>query len=181
MSELLGLSFDGPASPEISFGSSAEAVREGRSGWGVAWYPVGELSAHVVRNPLAEQSGGLMELRHDWDRFRTSLVVSHLRGAAKRAAHRDTHPFERSFGGRSWVLAHSGDLLGDVPASLPVPADPQFIPVGSTDTEHLFNWLLAQAAQRGAASLDAFGYAGLVDLLHEANALGLPRSAPGRR
>jgi len=172
VSELLALSFDGPASPEISFSEVVDHAAHLASGWGVAWYPIGEQAAAVLRNPLAGRSEGLTALLRDWDRFRTTLVLAHLRGAAKRSAYRDTHPFERNFGGRSWVLAHSGDLRGDLAFQLPLPAGPAYEPVGSTDTEHLFNWLLASAAERGASSLYELGYDNLAGLLARANDLG---------
>ena len=87
MSELIGLSFDVPASPELSFERSLSS-RYASSGWGAAWYPPGELSAAVVRDPYSGESSGLGAVLHNYDRFRTTLVLAHLRGASKRATHR---------------------------------------------------------------------------------------------
>lgn len=169
MSVLLGLSFDQPSSPEVSF----DAVNtDPLVGWGVAWYPAGELAAAVIRDPFAGHSAGLSEVLHDWERFRTSLVVSHLRGAAKRVTHRDTHPFLRIFGDRSWTIAHNGDLRGDLSLGLPLRGDGVFRPMGSTDTEHMFCWLLSEVAAAGFTNLADLGFDRLAALLATANELG---------
>ncbi|MEQ8718592.1 MAG: class II glutamine amidotransferase [Acidimicrobiales bacterium] len=174
MSDLLGLSFDGPASPAISMSDDPWPLASGpdwRSGWGIAWYPVGELAAAVVKDPVSTGSDVMSAVLRDWDRFRSTIFVCHLRGAAKRAAHRDTHPFLRAYGGRTWSIAHNGDLRGDLGARLPIHG-PEFEPIGQTDTERLFGWLLSCARDAGAATLSEFGYDRLADLFAEANELG---------
>lgn len=174
MSELIGLSLDQAASPYLSFEDDPAngSADDQRNGWGVAWYPGGDLGAAVVRDPRSGRSGEVTDVLADTGMLETRLLVSHLRGAAKRANYRDTHPFVISFAGRSWVIAHNGDLVGDLNRALPLPEGPALAPIGPTDTEHLFVWLLGRIAEIGASSMAEFGFDAVAGLLAEANELG---------
>jgi glutamine amidotransferase len=52
------------------------------------------------------------------------------------------HPFVRELWGRNWVFAHNGDLKGYAP-----PLHGSFRPVGNTDSELAFCWLLQELAK----------------------------------
>lgn len=172
MSELVGLSFDQAASPYLAFDDDPASVAALRNGWGVAWYPNDELGAASIRDPTSGLSAGVTDVMADWGMMRTSLLMAHLRGAAKRATYRDTHPFVRNFGGRSWLIAHNGDLIGDLTRELPLPDHPSLRPIGPTDTEHLFCWLLGHLVEAGVETMEDFGFARLLELLQRANELG---------
>ncbi|MFV0525623.1 MAG: class II glutamine amidotransferase [Acidimicrobiales bacterium] len=172
MSELIGMSFDQPATPLLSFSHIPGAIDDGRTGWGVAWYPDDELAAAAVRNPGSGVSDGVIDVLADRGTLHASLLIAHLRGAAKRATHRDTHPFVRSFAGRSWTIAHNGDLLGNLNDVLPLPDDPALAPIGSTDTEHLLCWLLGRMAEAGTSTLEEYGWTRVEQLMAQANQLG---------
>jgi predicted glutamine amidotransferase len=58
----------------------------------------------------------------------------------------NTHPFLRELWGRYWVMAHNGDLKGFQPA-----AAWRFRPVGSTDSELAFCWLMQELAKAHAS------------------------------
>jgi transglutaminase-like putative cysteine protease/predicted glutamine amidotransferase len=171
MSELVGLSFDLPAAPQLSF-SDHPSVPGERNGWGAAWYPNEELGAAVVRDPTSGSSSGVTDVLAQLGMLRTSLLIAHLRGAAKRATYRDTHPFVRTFAGRSWSIAHNGDLVGDLTTELPLGSSFELQPIGPTDTEHLLCWLLSRLAEAGARTIEEYGYERLVGLLRRANELG---------
>lgn len=67
-------------------------------------------------------------------------VVAHVRKATVGAvALENCHPFVRELWGRYWVLAHNGDLKNFVPS-----LHGSFKPVGSTDSELAFCWLLQE-------------------------------------
>lgn len=172
MSELVGLSFDQAASPYLAFDEDPSSVVDQRNGWGVAWYPNDELGAAFIRDPTSGQSAGVTDVMADWGMMRTTLLMAHLRGAAKRATYRDTHPFMRNFAGRSWLIAHNGDLMGDLTKELPLPSHPSLRPIGPTDTEHLFCWLLGHLTEAGADTIEDFGFERLGALLQRANELG---------
>jgi glutamine amidotransferase len=74
----------------------------------------------------------------------SSLVVAHIRKANPPEIGRawaNTHPFERELGGNAWVFAHNGKLAG-IHGS-PTFATTRFLPVGDTDSESAFCFLLA--------------------------------------
>lgn len=54
-----------------------------------------------------------------------------------------THPFQRELWGKYWVYAHNGNLPQFQPE-----LDGSFLPVGNTDSEHIFCWLLQCLRQR---------------------------------
>ena len=163
MSQLLVMSFDVMASPSIWLRRD-RSTPEGRdgTGWGFAWYPEGNYSAAVVRDPRPVSETGLTRVLRDWDRFRSTIFLCHVRGAAKRPTERDTHPFARAYARRDFLFAHNGQLdsvgiralsLGDVPV---------FEPVGTTDSEYAFCWILTRMRERGARSLGDVPF----DVLH---------------
>ncbi|MCC7541172.1 MAG: class II glutamine amidotransferase [Deltaproteobacteria bacterium] len=174
MSLLLALSFDGPATPQITLGATlrqADPVGE-PFGWGFAWYPSDTRSASVVKDPTSIGDNPMTKVLRDWERFRSDVFLCHVRGAAKRIKEQDTQPFSRAYAGRDWVLCHNGDLLGDLDAELPLGSRPAFEPVGHTDSEHLFCWLLEHAREAGARSLREIGWPELHGWLERLDQLG---------
>jgi transglutaminase-like putative cysteine protease/predicted glutamine amidotransferase len=173
MSHLLSLSFDAPASPSITLtpadplGAEAE-----RKGWGFAWYPDQDLAAVVVKDPNPVGETPMTRLLRDWDRFQGCSFVCHIRGAAQRATQMDTHPFARSYARRDFVLVHTGDLDPRGLDALDEGRAPLFEPVGRTDSERLFCWLLGNLWELGARSLAEAGWPVVLEWLRSANALG---------
>ncbi|MCC6658647.1 MAG: class II glutamine amidotransferase, partial [Rhodocyclaceae bacterium] len=55
----------------------------------------------------------------------------------------NTHPFMRELWGRYWIFAHNGNLKDFDP-----PLDGSFLPVGRTDSERAFCWLLQNLRAR---------------------------------
>ncbi|MBX9704711.1 MAG: class II glutamine amidotransferase, partial [Gammaproteobacteria bacterium] len=56
----------------------------------------------------------------------------------------NTHPFSRELWGRHWTFAHNGQLRG-IKTKLKLH---RFLPVGTTDSEHAFCWLLEQISKK---------------------------------
>ena len=110
MSKLLGLSFDAVASPQIRLLYTREdrIARPHPYGWGIGWYSGEDRAATIVKDPAAIADSESSSLLRDWSRFRSTVFVCHLRGAALRISQEDTHPFVRSFAGRDWVLTNHG-------------------------------------------------------------------------
>jgi len=70
--------------------------------------------------------------------IKSRIVISHIRRANRgRVCLENTHPFSRELWGRHWVFAHNGQLSGV--KHLPLGF---YQPIGSTDSEHAFCWLL---------------------------------------
>jgi predicted glutamine amidotransferase len=73
-------------------------------------------------------------------------VIAHIRKATQgRVALENTHPFVRELWGRYWVFAHNGDLKDFAPR-----LHGAFRPVGDTDSERAFCWLMQELAKAHA-------------------------------
>jgi predicted glutamine amidotransferase len=73
-------------------------------------------------------------------------VIAHVRKATVGAVSLENcHPFVRELWGRYWVFAHNGDLKNYAPA-----LHGSFRPVGNTDSELAFCWLLQELAKSHA-------------------------------
>src|SRR5687767_13858340 len=140
MCELLGMECNVPT--DIVFSFTALSMRGGRTaqhadGWGVALYE-GRF-AQLFIEPNAACDSHLARFVRD-NPIRTLLAVAHVRKrTVGTPALENTHPFKRVLWGRDWVFAHNG-TLPEV-KQRPV-AD--FSPVGTTDSEHAFCWIMSQ-------------------------------------
>lgn len=143
MCQLLAINSNVPTAATFSFtGFSARGggTDHHADGWGMAFHD-GEAprlfhdAGRACDAPLAEF------LRQHPVRART--VLAHVRKATQGAVGlANCHPFAREWRGRSWVFAHNGDLKGFRP-----PLDGSHLPLGQTDSEHAFCWLLQRLRQ----------------------------------
>lgn len=164
---LLAMSFDAPISPSIEL-RALEGAREHAYGWGFAWYPEAGPSAMVIKDPTSIGENPMTKLLRDWERFQSTVFVCHLRGAARTLTEQDTHPFSLPYAGRSFVLAHNGDLVGDLG---PGP-DAVFAPLGRTDSERAFCWILERVRREGGKRLADVGWERLHGWLRELDEMG---------
>ena len=144
MPNLLAMSFEGDLSPSFDL----RCLHRGRNlpdGWGIGYYPGGEPSATVFKEPAPPAGSVRSQLVKAWEHVLSSVFVLHVRAARWGSiADANTQPFCRTWGKRDWLFVHSGSLdqrleLGD---------SPLFEPVGSTDTETIFCELMTRVAQR---------------------------------
>ncbi|MFO0585453.1 MAG: class II glutamine amidotransferase [Anaeromyxobacter sp.] len=149
MPNLLAMSFEGELAPSFDL----RCLQPGRAlpdGWGIGYYPGGEPSATVLKEPAPPPGSIRSELVKAWEHLESSLFVLHVRHATWGApTSANTQPFQRAFGRRDWLFAHSGSLR-ERPTTRP---NPLFEAVGSTDTEAVLCDLLGRIAERGWSSL----------------------------
>lgn len=140
MCELLALNSNVPIAPTFSFaGFSARGGQTGHhvDGWGIGFHDTDGCrvfidSGRACDAPLADF------LRNHPPRARTFLA--HVRKATQGAVTlSNCHPFQRAWRGRHWLFCHNGDLESFNPRL----KSPQ-IPVGTTDSERAFCWLLQE-------------------------------------
>lgn len=144
MCELLGLNANVPT--DICFSFSGLVQRGGRTGphrdgWGIAMYE--GRGCRFFHDPRPSVASAIAELiqRHA---IRSRIIVSHIRLANRgRVCLENTHPFSRVLWGQTWVFAHNGQLRAVKKRRLGL-----FTPVGSTDSEHAFCWMLGEIARR---------------------------------
>ncbi|WP_441291265.1 class II glutamine amidotransferase [Sorangium sp. KYC3313] len=168
MPNLLAMSFEGELAPCFDL----TCLRPGRKlpdGWGIGYYPGGEPSASVLKEPAPPQGSIRSELVKAWEHLESSLLVLHIRTATWGSVNdANTQPFSRSWGGRDWLFAHSGSLVDRIevdPKSL-------FQPVGSTDTELILCELMRWMASENLRSVGDVDPAVLRDWFDEMNEHG---------
>jgi len=144
MCELMGMSFERPASADFSIREFALRGEENADGWGLGWYP--DRSLAIVKEPVKWRESRYAGFLEGYPDLQSRLYIAHVRhktvGAEPTRA--DTHPFAREWAGREYCFAHNGTLLDF--GSLPLG---RFRPLGATDSEHAFCHLLEEVARRG--------------------------------
>lgn len=151
MCQLLGMNCNVPT--DIVFSFTGFATRGGRTdehkdGWGIAFFEGAGVRLFVdhqaaIASPIAE-----LIKRYP---IKSKNVIAHIRKATQgHIALENCHPFVRELWGHYWVFAHNGDLKNFSPL-----LDGAFHPVGSTDSELAFCYLLQQLRKRFGDTLPA--------------------------
>lgn len=126
---------------DIVFSFTGFATRGGKTaphadGFGLAFYE--GRAARVFLDPNAAAASPLADFLRKQS-IKTELAVAHIRrktrGHVKLA---NTHPFQRELWGRAWVFAHNGTVRGIKRRKL----GRFFRPIGDTDSEHAFCFML---------------------------------------
>ena len=144
MCELLGMSANVPT--DICFSFTGLMQRGGctgphRDGWGIAFYEGRGCRSFHDPSPSAESEIARLVQRYA---IKSLMVISHIRRANRgRVCLENTHPFSRELWGRHWAFAHNGQLQGV--KRLPLGF---YRPIGTTDSEHAFCWLLDRIRTR---------------------------------
>jgi len=142
------MSFEGELAPSFTL-HCLGAGRALPDGWGLGYYPAGEPSAAILKEPAPPQASIRSQLALAWEQVASNVFVLHIRHATWGAlSDANTQPFSRTWGRRDWMMAHAGSLDRK---ELDVPGP--FEPVGSTDTEQIFCGLLNRFVERGWRSL----------------------------
>ncbi|KDB50657.1 glutamine amidotransferase [Sphaerotilus natans subsp. natans DSM 6575] len=143
MCQLLGLNANTPTDLVFSFTGFAHRAVEHRDGFGIAFFEGAGLRLFVDHQSAAESPVAAM-IRHY--PIRSRHIVTHIRKATQgRVALENTHPFVRELWGRYWVFAHNGNLVDYHPK-----LHASFHPVGDTDSERAFCWLMQELAKNHA-------------------------------
>jgi predicted glutamine amidotransferase len=138
MCQLLAMNCNVPT--DICFSFSGFRKRGGetdvhRDGWGIGFFE--GKGARLFLDPQPSAHSPIAELVRTYP-IRSLNVVAHIRKATRGAVGlENTHPFIRELWGRYWIFAHNGHLPGFLP-----PLDGSVTPVGETDSERIFCWML---------------------------------------
>jgi glutamine amidotransferase len=144
MCQLLGMNCNVPT--DIVFSFTGFATRGGRTdthndGWGIAFFE-GKGVRHFVDYHAAIASP-VADFIKRWP-LKSTNVIAHIRRATQgHIALENCHPFVRELWGRYWVFAHNGDLKNFSP-----PLEGPYRPVGTTDSELAFCYLLQELHRR---------------------------------
>jgi predicted glutamine amidotransferase len=169
MCELLGMCFNKPLTPSISFIGFRKRGEINRHGWGVAFYP--DSSAQVIKEPINAGASRLSNFLKDYNRMRSKMILAHVRHATVGDHTRqNTHPFSRELEGKEYVFAHNGTLRKGYRDGLPLG---DFKPIGDTDSEHAFCHLLGEIRARKVGGWGKDDFRWLLSRLVEINRYGI--------
>ena len=143
-SDILALSFDSASSPSIRVKLPEKPDGSHALGWGVAWYPNDNQAAIVKKDPVARGTAVQLESLTDWEVFRSTTFFCKAKGSAKGYTHHEAQPFSRSYAGHEWIFMHNGDLDKQRLAELHTDKSRLLEPVGRTDSELAFCFLLGK-------------------------------------
>ena len=133
---------------DVTFSFTGFAQRGGRTdhhvdGWGIAFFEGAGLRHFVDHQPASESPVAELIRRYP---IKSRNVIAHIRKATQGAvALQNCHPFVRELWGRYWVFAHNGNLENFHPR-----LHASFRPVGATDSERAFCWLMQELAKSHA-------------------------------
>ena len=140
MCQLLGMNCATPTDVTFSFrGFSQRAgiTSDHCDGFGIAFFE-DKACRLFVDNQSAVESP-IAELVRNYP-IKSRNVIAHIRKATQgKITLENSHPFSRELWGRQWIFAHNGDLHGFNPT-----LSGRFTPVGNTDSERAFCFLLDQ-------------------------------------
>jgi len=143
MCQLLGMNANVPTDVMFSFEGLARRAVEHKDGFGIAFFEDRGLRTLVDHHSARESPVAELVRRYP---IKSDNVIAHIRKATQgRVALENTHPFVRELWGRYWVAAHNGDLRGFQPR-----LHAAFRPVGDTDSERAFCWLMQELAKSHA-------------------------------
>ena len=146
MCQLLAMNCNVPT--DICFSFTGFQARGGatdvhRDGWGIAFFEGRGVRLFLDPQPSCESQ--VAELVRHYP-IHSLNVIAHIRKATQgRVALQNTHPFQRELWGRYWAFAHNGDLKNHAPR-----LHGAFHPVGNTDSELAFCWLMQELAKAHA-------------------------------
>lgn len=139
MCELLGMSAN--VATDICFSFSGLMQRGGKTGphkdgWGVAFYE--GRGCRTFHDPYPSANSEIAKFVKHYP-INSRNVICHIRKANRgKVCLENTHPFVRELWGRNWCFAHNGQLKG-IKKELTLEI---FEPVGTTDSEYAFCWIL---------------------------------------
>jgi predicted glutamine amidotransferase len=143
MCQLLGMNANTPTDVMFSFAGFASRAEEHRDGFGIAFFE--GAGVRLMVDAQSARSSPIAEMVRRYP-IKSENIVAHIRKATQgRVALENTHPFVRELWGRYWVFAHNGDLKGFAPR-----LHGAFRPVGGTDSERAFCWLMQELAKAHA-------------------------------
>ncbi len=141
-----------PASLTLSFTGFSQrggCTDHHGDGWGIAFFESdcitpGKGIRHFVDKSSAASSP-IAQMLKSYP-IKSHNVVAHVRKATVgQVTLENCHPFVRELWGRNWVFAHNGDLKNYAPK-----LHGSFHPVGTTDSELAFCWLMQELAKSHA-------------------------------
>lgn len=146
MCQLLGMNCNTPT--DIGFSFVGFSNRGGRTdhhtdGFGIGFFEAKGKGLRLFLDNHPCATSPVAELVRNYP-IRSENVIAHIRKATQgQTSLENTHPFQRELWGEYWLFAHNGNLQNFQPA-----AHSHYIPVGNTDSERAFCYILNTLRQK---------------------------------
>jgi predicted glutamine amidotransferase len=145
MCQLLGMNANTPTDIVFSFAGFATRSVEHADGFGIAFFEGHGLRLFVDHLPASQSPVASLIKRYP---IKSQHAIAHIRKATQgRIALENCHPFVRELWGRYWAFAHNGNLVDFHPK-----LHANFKPVGDTDSERAFCWLMQELSKSHASA-----------------------------
>ncbi|WP_339635226.1 class II glutamine amidotransferase [uncultured Sneathiella sp.] len=145
MCELFAVSSRDPISLTYSlreFARHGGLSHSNKSGWGISFQQ--NADTLLIKEPKPAFDSPWIKFVEE-NKISSHSILAHVRYATEgKDIYENTHPFKREAYGRAHVFAHNGSLQ-HFKTALPL-ISPRFTPMGATDSEHAFCYLLDQLA-----------------------------------
>jgi glutamine amidotransferase len=168
MCELMALNSEHPITADFSFREFGGRDQQNADGWGLAWYT--DQSASLIKEPVSWRASAHTGFLETYRALRSTIFVAHVRHRTMggEPTHADTHPFLRELNAREYVFMHNGTLT-DLPRQSSIC---RFQPLGATDSENAFCYLVERLAARGGSLSTLADFEWLHAELKRLNAFG---------
>ena len=144
MCQLLGMNANTPTDVMFSFTGFATRAEEHKDGFGIAFFE--GAGVRLMVDVQSARHSPVAQMVRNYT-IKSDNIIAHIRKATQGVVTlANTHPFVRELWGRYWVFAHNGDLKGFAPR-----LHGAFRPVGETDSELAFCWLMQELAKAHAS------------------------------
>jgi len=145
MCELLAMSANVPTDIVFSFTGLVErggVTGPHVDGWGITFYE--GKGSRTFKDARPSSQSHVAKLIKSYP-IKSEVVISHIRQANRgEVSLENTHPFTRELWGQYWTYAHNGQL-SDYQETL---RSSRFTPVGGTDSEMAFCWIMDKIVAR---------------------------------
>jgi glutamine amidotransferase len=165
MCDLLGLSFNTPVSAKISLDVFQQRGKINPDGWGLAFYNKSRVQVIKETEPAIDSK--LFDFIEQYPE--SQIFITHVRRSTRGVrSYLNTHPFYRLVASdsskREYTFAHNGTLAHQERLKLR-----KFSPIGETDSEHAFCFILDSISNRKIDEWTNDDFQYLEKLLRETN------------
>ena len=165
MCDLLGLTFNTNIIANISLNLFQERGVSNPDGWGFAYYTDKKLQ--VIKEAKSSIGSSLYDFMEN--RINSKTIISHVRRSTRgQPSYLNTHPFYRHLllngDNFEYAFAHNGTL-----SSTDRLASSAFIPIGETDSERAFCYLLDSLSSQQRFQWNLKGFQFVESLLRDIN------------
>jgi transglutaminase-like putative cysteine protease/predicted glutamine amidotransferase len=166
------LSFDSLSSPTVNIKFDENNEEQQTKAWGIGWYPNRDQAAIVTKHTITRDNQALINTVSDWRSFRSTTFICNISDPLKGFKQTEAQPFARSFAARDWIFTHHGNLDKIRLEKLYKNRSRLLEPLGHTDSELAFSYLLSKVKESDARKLSHLKPVDLLCLFNELDTLG---------